>query len=92
MHEQAENVVLTEQGAAFVRNFGIDLESLQKTRAPQCRSCLGWSARQTHLSGNVGRALLGWMEEMGWCARVKGTRVVAFDDAGKRAFHTAFGA
>lgn len=91
LNEDAGDVALTETGTAFVRAFGVDLDSLQAAKVPLCRSCLDWSARQTHLAGSVGRALLVRMEDLGWCTRVKGTRVVAFNDAGRAAFEETFG-
>ncbi len=86
MVENGEEITLTDRGVAFLDEFGIDIEALEKSRAPLCRSCLDWSARQSHLAGSVGRALLSMMQDKGWCKRVDGTRVVAFTDAGRRAF------
>ena len=84
--EECEEISLTPTGEEYLRDFGIDLAALAKSRAPLCRSCLDWSARQTHLAGSVGRALLARMEEKGWCKRVPGSRVVAFSARGKSAF------
>jgi len=89
--EQGEDVALTEAGEAFLRDFGVDLEALSKSKAPLCRSCLDWSARQTHLAGSVGRALLARMQELGWAERVEGTRVVRFSAKGEVAFGETFG-
>jgi len=91
LREQAEEVTLTDEGAVFLTDFGIDLRSLRKSKTPLCRSCLDWSARQTHLAGSVGRAVLSRMEDLGWCTRVEGTRVVAFTDTGRTAFDATFG-
>lgn len=89
--EQGEAVTLLPDGAAFLQSWGVDLEPLKKARAPLCRPCLDWSARQNHLAGTVGRAVLSQMEALGWAKRVQGTRVVAFNAAGDRAFADAFG-
>lgn len=90
--EQDEEVTLTETGADFLRDFGIDVDGLNRSKTPLCRSCLDWSARQTHLAGSVGRALLAKMQEIGWAERVEGTRVVRFTSKGERGFAEAFGA
>ena len=90
--EDGEEVTLTEAGEVFLRDFGVDLEALSKSKAPLCRSCLDWSARQTHLAGSVGRALLTRMQELGWAERVEGTRVVRFSAKGEAAFGEIFGA
>ncbi|NNE54289.1 MAG: helix-turn-helix domain-containing protein [Sulfitobacter sp.] len=90
--EFGDEISLTPVGEAHLADFGIDLGTLKKSRAPLCRSCLDWSARQTHLAGSVGRALLTRMEERGWCRRIEGTRIVAFTDRGRAAFDATFSA
>ena len=89
--ERGEDVELTDTGSAFLQDFGLDLDALRKSKTPLCRSCLDWSARQTHLAGSVGRALLTRMQEMGWAERVEGTRVVRFTALGQKAFAQTFG-
>lgn len=81
---------LTEPGLARMAAFGIDLDKLARNRAPLCRECLDWSARESHLAGKLGRALLTRIETLGWAERVAGTRVVRFSKAGRAAFDTAF--
>ncbi|MEW9921197.1 ArsR/SmtB family transcription factor [Marimonas sp. MJW-29] len=89
--ENGEAVTLTDGGADFLRDFGIDVDGLSRGKAPLCRSCLDWSARETHLAGSLGRALLARMQQMGWAERVEGTRVVRFSDRGERGFAERFG-
>lgn len=81
---------LTASGRDFVRAFGVDLEALEKGRAPLCRGCLDWSERRTHLAGSLGRALLGAMEQKNWLTRAPKTRAVTLSVAGARAFDAAF--
>lgn len=89
--ETGEDVTLTDTGAAFLRAFGVDIEALRRSKTPLCRSCLDWSARQTHLAGSVGRAVLAEMQRKGWAKRIEGTRIVQFSDKGARAFEQTFG-
>lgn len=91
VEERGTDVVLTAEGASFLTAFGVDVADLRKSKAPLCRSCLDWSARQTHLAGSVGRALLARMQEIGWAERVEGTRVVRFSRAGEKGFAEMFG-
>ena len=77
---------LTESGAAVMQGFGIDLEALEKARAPLCRECLDWSERRSHLAGSLGRAILARMEEKGWASRDADSRVVHFSHRGEKAF------
>ena len=88
--EQGETLSLTDAGADFVRDFGVDLDRLASARAPLCRSCLDWSERRSHLAGSLGRAMLARMEEKGWLRRDGGSRAVTFTTAGQRAFLAAF--
>jgi DNA-binding MarR family transcriptional regulator len=90
VHEDGDAVSLTEAGEVWLEDFGVDLSALQRSKTPLCRSCLDWSARQTHLAGSVGRALLAKMQEKGWAERVEGTRIVRFTSQGERAFAEVF--
>ncbi|MFY0679211.1 MAG: winged helix-turn-helix transcriptional regulator [Thalassovita sp.] len=82
---------LTGDGRDFVENLGIDLAGLPKSKAPQCRECLDWSARESHLAGQVGRALLTCFLDKGWAHQPAGSRVVTFSARGQTAFSGLFG-
>jgi len=81
---------LSDDGRAFVTNFGIDLDRLALARTPLCRECLDWSERRSHLAGSLGRAFLSRFEEMHWARLEKGTRIVRFSPLGEKAFATTF--
>ena len=83
-------LLLTKKGRTFVRDFGIDLDTLQKARSPLCRPCLDWSERRSHLAGSLGRALLSRFEELKWIKRSKDSRVIKFTTAGERDFDKTF--
>src|SRR6056297_1994824 len=85
-----EDLRLTETGAAFSSEFGIDIDGLCKARAPVCRECLDWSERRSHLAGSLGRAFLTRFEELSWAKRDQKTRVVSFSRSGVEAFHQLF--
>ncbi len=91
LQAEGEVIRVTPAGSAFLCDFGIDLDALGRAKAPLCRSCLDWSARQTHLAGSVGRALLTRMQALGWCTRQEGSRVVTFTPAGATAFAQTLG-
>lgn len=88
--ETGEAVTLTDVGAEVLTKFGIDINALRRSKTPLCRSCLDWSARQTHLAGSVGRAVLAEILAKGWAERVTGTRVIRFLPAGTRSFEEMF--
>ena len=55
----AENgLELTRAGADFMQDFGIDLDGLRQQKSVMCRECLDWRKRRSHLTGNLGRAIL----------------------------------
>lgn len=83
-------LTLTDKGARFAEEFGVDLAALEKRRRPLCLACLDWSARRPHLAGALGAALLGRFFALRWAARVKGTRVVLFSAIGERALRQRF--
>lgn len=87
---QSRDLALTDSGAVFAMDFEIDLNELQKARAPLCRECLDWSERRSHLAGSLGRAFLTRFEGLGWAKRDQKTRVVSFSRSGVEAFHRLF--
>ncbi len=87
---EARGLTLSRAGAGFVRDLGVDLEALDRSRAPMCRECLDWSARMSHLSGKLGRALLAQFCDAGWTRRQEGSRIVTFTPKGRAAFDRAF--
>lgn len=89
LHDETD-LSLTQTGAAFVGEFGIDLDTLQRNRAPLCRDCLDWSERRAHLAGSVGRAMLSRMIDLGWARRLENSRVIRFSSSGEAAFAKHF--
>lgn len=85
-----KDLYLTESGAVFVSDLGIDVGVLRKARAPLCRECLDWSQRRSHLAGSLGRAFLARFEELSWVKRDHKTRIVTFSRAGTDAFFRLF--
>jgi DNA-binding transcriptional ArsR family regulator len=88
--EQGETVTLTESGARFVTDFGVNLSVLQSKRTVLCRSCLDWSERRTHLAGSLGRSMLTQMEDRKWMRRDPKSRAVVVSPKGQAAFAAAF--
>lgn len=85
-----DDLDLTGAGRAFAGQFGIDVDSLERSRRPLCKSCLDWSARRSHLAGALGTALLDRLYRLGWARRVDGTRIVTFTGRGEAAFLETF--
>jgi DNA-binding transcriptional ArsR family regulator len=87
---ESEGVTLTDKGATFVIEFGIDLIALLEKKVPLCRECLDWSERRPHLSGSLGRALLSRFESLSWVKRDQKSRAVLFSASGDKAFAQVF--
>lgn len=85
-----DTLALTESGQAFIAELGIDLSNLPRSKSPLCKSCLDWSARESHLAGQLGRALLTHFHDLGWAQRAPNSRVISFTKAGKTAFNQKF--
>lgn len=91
LRKTASGVDLTISGRNFIEEFGIDLPSLEQKTSPLCRECLDWSARRSHLSGNLGRAMLDHFIELDWASRDTTSRAIIFSENGKIAFNNTFG-
>ena len=93
-----DHVVLTDDGGevtasgqTFLRDFGADLDTVNRGRRAFCRPCLDWSERRFHLAGAVGAILAERCFVLGWVARIRDTRAVAITPKGSRGFRDAFG-
>ncbi|RCK29083.1 ArsR/SmtB family transcription factor [Thalassospira lucentensis] len=84
-------VALTDAGVDFGNGFGIDLAALRQNRRPLCRECLDWSARQSHLAGSFGAALLDRFYDLGWARRMSESRIVRFSVDGEQKFRELVG-
>lgn len=85
--------VLTEEGAAFLRTIGVDIDGAAARSSRErllCRPCLDWSERRPHIAGAVGAALLPAYLANGWVRRLDGSRVVLVTPSGRQALDRAF--
>ncbi len=82
-------LTLSASGSEFLRGLGIDPATLPR-RTPQCRECLDWSERKSHLAGSVGRALLAKFQERGWIRRVGDTRLLRVTQSGSQHLSALF--
>lgn len=87
----ADGITLTAAGADLVGQLDVDVDALENTRRPVCRTCLDWSERRHHLAGALGSALLDRIEQLGWARRLQGSRVMAFDANGEDALRNWLG-
>jgi DNA-binding transcriptional ArsR family regulator len=82
----AQGLRLSESGARWFTQAGIDTGLAARQRRTYCRPCLDWSERRYHLAGSLGAALLSRVCDLGWAKRDKTSRVVRFTAHGEHRF------
>jgi DNA-binding transcriptional ArsR family regulator len=82
---------LTDSGAAFLLDFGVDLSAVRQKRRTFCRPCLDWTERRLHLGGAVGAALASRCFELGWFTRSRDSRALTIAPTGRRGLDEVFG-
>jgi DNA-binding transcriptional ArsR family regulator len=82
---------VTEHGAAFLGDFGVDPASLRAKRRTLCRPCLDWTERRLHLGGTVGAALARRCFDLGWLTRMRDSRALTVTAAGRHGLEDVFG-
>lgn len=83
-------LTLTNAGADWFTELGIDAAAAASKRRAFCRPCLDWGERRHHLGGALGTALLARLFELGWARRAKDSRIVSFTPEGELAFRALF--
>jgi DNA-binding transcriptional ArsR family regulator len=81
---------ITEPGAAFLAEFGIDLSDARCRRRMFCRACLDWSERRPHLAGAVGAAIAQRCFDLGWIERKRQDRSLIVTRGGQRGLAEVF--
>lgn len=81
---------LTDDGRAWFRQLGVDVDAAATQRRSFCRGCLDWSERRDHLAGALGAAFLGRLRTLGWVQTAAGSRAVVFSRRGEKAFRALF--
>lgn len=78
-----DSLTLSARGETWATALGIDLQALRAKRRRQCRPCLDWSERRTHLAGSLGAAILERMVVLRYVRRTAG-RAVTLSENGRR--------
>lgn len=88
--ETRRGVALTDAGMRWLRDLGVDVDELERSRRPLARTCLDWTERRPHLAGAAGAAVCDRLLAAGWVERTSG-RAVRVTDAGTRALRRMLG-
>jgi DNA-binding transcriptional ArsR family regulator len=82
---------LTNQGAKWLCDFGVDVDAVRAGRRPLIRYCLDWSEQRHHLAGALGAAVAQVLFERGWLKAAPHSRAVLVTDLGDRALRAQLG-
>jgi DNA-binding transcriptional ArsR family regulator len=82
---------VTDTGAAFLQELGIDLAAARKRHRIFCRPCLDWTERRPHLGGSVGAVLAQRCFDLGWIERMRTGRALVITSKGHRSLSDVFG-
>ena len=83
--------MVTPAGEKLLNGFGVLVEEARQGRRTFCRPCLDWSERRPHLAGALGAALADRCLDLGWIARMRGSRALKISAKGERGFAEVFG-
>lgn len=78
--------LLTEAGAGYFGELGLDRDAIHGRSGLVCRPCLDWSERRPHLAGRLGVAFCRHCLESDWVRRRPGTRALDVTPAGRHVF------
>jgi DNA-binding transcriptional ArsR family regulator len=82
---------VTDAGAAFLTDFGVDLAQKSRSRRLFCQPCLDWSERRFHIAGHVGAEICRCCLALGWFKRERDTRALRLTPSGKAGLFECFG-
>jgi hypothetical protein len=81
---------LTENGVLFFTEIGLNIAEFKKSKRPLCKSCLDWSERRNHLSGQVGYWILCDIYNQGWAVKDVDSRCILFSSKGLKQFEKTY--
>jgi hypothetical protein len=82
---------VTQDGIAWLTQFGLDLEQLRRQRRKFAYPCLDWSERQYHLAGSLGAALIEHLFQLGWMRKIPSGQALRVTEAGHAGLQNTFG-
>lgn len=91
LERREDAYTVTRSGRTFLREAGVDVESLADRRRPLTRQCLDWTERRPHLAGALGAALADRLFALGWLRRSPGHRALRITGAGLDGLRDVFG-
>jgi hypothetical protein len=82
---------VTTYGMATLTSFGLNIDTLERTRRRFAGACLDWTERKPHLNGALGAAVTARLLGLGWIERGSRRRAVRVTPAGREGLAATFG-
>lgn len=77
-----DELTLTTEGAAGLRDIGVDVDTALRARRATTRACLDWTERRPHLAGALGAAVGRRFLDAEWVRRARSGRGLTVTEAG----------
>jgi DNA-binding transcriptional ArsR family regulator len=77
---------VTARGEEWLRELGLEVETLRRSNRHFARRCLDWTERRPHVGGALGAALLQHFLEEGWLGRCRESRALRVTQKGRISF------
>ncbi len=88
--EKGKSFELTKNGAEFLENLGVSLQSTQNSRRVFARACQDWTEGEAHIGGVLGAQLLVFFQAQKWVAKNEEYREVTVPVKGIKNFSKYF--
>ncbi|WP_298771835.1 helix-turn-helix transcriptional regulator [uncultured Shewanella sp.] len=82
---------LTDKGLDFFKTIDKDLFRLNTSQRPQCKACLDWSERRSHMAGQLGKWILTDLLNNKWAVSDLDSRAIEFTPLGLIKFSKRYG-
>lgn len=88
MREMERHYIVTDDGAKWFGDFGIDLTGIVRGRRHFAQQCLDWSERRHHMAGALGAAITSRLFDLQWIKRSPDSRAVFVTNTGLKGFES----
>ncbi|WP_299490675.1 helix-turn-helix transcriptional regulator [uncultured Shewanella sp.] len=89
--EQDNSTQLTKSGRHFFEAMDNDIFTSNTNQRPQCKTCLDWSERRSHMAGQLGKWILTDLLNKKWAVRDLDSRAIEFTPQGLIQFSKRYG-
>ncbi|MBZ0320146.1 MAG: helix-turn-helix domain-containing protein [Anaerolineae bacterium] len=91
LESKGDDFEVTPHGLQWLPTWGIEIETLHKSRRALARPCLDWSERRYHLAGVLGAMIANKLFERKWIVRVPEGRTIQLTEVGREQLRCELG-